>query len=425
MAEEIVDLLVKIPGLKVIGLISSFQFKGKTGDLRNIRTQIGVAYVLQGSVRKFGDHLRLTAQLINSQDGTHLWSQTYDRQMSDVLKMQAEIGTNVARALQIEVGADGIVSRRTLQNPEAYTLFLQGRHAADRFDQQGLEQAVRDYKQALDLDPAFAAAAGELADAYFFLGMHRFMPLAAAIEQARNAAELALKLDPTYAGAHVVLGGIHDAYDWDWVASDREFKGARALAPSDAHVLFASAIYSTIMDHADEALQFINACLEHSPLELRCYTLLGQIQTSRGQWAEAEAAARRALEISPTLNNAHKTLGDLLLARGQPQEALAEFMKEPWQPARLAGSAMSYFAMGRKADSDVALAALKDQPNALYFIAQVCAFRGEADESFRWLERAFAEKDTQLSFVKHDLQLKRLRGDPRYEALLKKMNFPE
>ncbi len=157
MAEEIIDLLVKIPGLKVVSRTSSFQFKGKTEDLRSTAKQLGVAYLLQGSVRKSGDHLRVTAQLINAQDGTHLWAQTYDRQLADVLQMQDEIAIALAQALQLEV-EENVVSRAALRNSDAYTLYLQGLHASSRFDQEGMEQAVSDFERVIELDPSFAPA---------------------------------------------------------------------------------------------------------------------------------------------------------------------------------------------------------------------------------------------------------------------------
>ena len=184
MAEEIIDLLVKIPGLKVISRTSSFQFKGKNPDLQSIATQLGVAYVLQGSVRKSGDHLRVTAQLINSRDGTHLFSQTYDRDLSDVLKVQDEIALALVRALQIEVDQTGIDSRPALRNAEAYSLYLQGRHASDLYNRQGDEQAISDYQRVLELDPSFAAAEVWLGSAYFNLGLFGFMPPTIAFEKA-------------------------------------------------------------------------------------------------------------------------------------------------------------------------------------------------------------------------------------------------
>jgi TolB-like protein/DNA-binding winged helix-turn-helix (wHTH) protein/thioredoxin-like negative regulator of GroEL len=422
MAEEIINLLVKVPGLKVISRTSSFQFKGKNTDLRTIGTQLGVVYVLEGSVRKFGDRLRVTAQLVNSRDGSQLWSQTYDRDLSDVLKMQDEIAASLVRALQIEVTSH-FVSRPALRNAEAYTAYLKGLHALDRFDQQGLEQAASDFQRALHLDPSFAAAAGNLADVYFFLGVFGSMP--SWVDQARNAAELALKLDPNHAGAHAVLGNIDMVY-WDWSGAERELNRARALAPNDARILFALAVYSQVMGRWDDALKLANNCLEEDPLDPRCNLLLSRIQASQGRAADAEAAAHRALEISPTANTAHRTLGEVLLARKQPEAALAEFLKEPYEADHLDGSAMAYFAMGRKADSDAALAqVIKSHPDDAFGIAEIYAFRSESDAAFKWLDRAYAQKDPRLSFIKGDRLFQSVEGDPRYKAFLKQMNLPE
>jgi TolB-like protein/DNA-binding winged helix-turn-helix (wHTH) protein len=423
MAEEIINLLVKVSGLKVISRTSSFQFKGKTADLRIIGTQLGVIYLLEGSVRKSGDRLRVTAQLVNSRDGSQLWSQTYDRDLSDVLKMQDEIAASLVRALQIEVTASQFVSRPALRNAEAYTAYLKGLHALDRFDQQGLEQAASDFQRALQLDPSFAAAAGNLADVYFFLGV--FGSMSSWVEQARNAAQLALKLDPNHAGAHAVLGNIDMVY-WDWPGAERELNRARTLAPNDARILFASAVYAQVLGRWDDALKLANTCLEEDPLDPRCNLLLSRIQASQGRAADAEAAAHRALEISPTANTAHRTLGEVLLARQQPEAALAEFLKEPYEADHLDGSAMAYFAMGRKADSDAALAqVIKSHSDDAFGIAEIYAFRGESGEAFKWLDRAYAQKDPRLSFIKGDRLFKSVEGDPRYKAFLKQMNLPE
>jgi TolB-like protein/Tfp pilus assembly protein PilF len=426
MAEEIIDLLVKIPGLKVISRTSSFQFKGKTEDLRSIGTQLGVAYVLQGSVRKSGDHLRVTAQLIEAQDGTHLWAQTYDRDLSDVLKMQDEIAIALVRALQIEVGHYGTDSRRTLRNTEAYTLYLQGRHAFDRFDQQGSEQAIGDFERVLELDPSFAPAEFWLSNAYFTLGLAGFMPPTIAFEKARQAAERALTLDPNLAVAHAQLGEIHRVYDWDWAAADRELKQALALAPADGNILFNVSGQSQSMGRWDEALKQMNAALAHDPLNPIPHQVVSLIQTRRGRLEEAEAAARRAVEINPTGVFGHYVLGAVLLLRNQPESALTEFSKEPVEAARLGGSAMAYFAMGAKADSDAMLVQmLKGYATYPFFIARVYVFRGEADETLKWLERAYAQKDSLLSSIRGDPAFKKIASDSRYKAFLKKMNLPE
>jgi TolB-like protein len=427
MAEEIINLLVKIPGLKVIGRTSSFQFKGRNEDLRTIGTQLGVAYILEGSVRKSGDRIRVVAQLIDGREGTHMWSQTYDRDLSDALKMQDEIAAALVRAMQIEVSAADFVSRPALRNTQAYTLFLQGLHAFERYDQRGFEQAVSYYQRALDLDPSIAGASVGLAAAYGNLGAFGFLPPAVAYEQARRAAELALRLDSKSALAHALLGSIHGTYDWDWTAANRELKQALALAPSDAAILALSAYQSLIIGCWDDGLKLINTSLEEDPLNPMCYLFLHYVQLRRGRPAEAEAAIRRSLEISPTFNFARYNLGIVLLARGQTEPALAEFLKEPADAGRLVGSAMAYFGLGHIPESDSALAQLlvSYAPYVPSGIAAVYAFRGESDEAFKWLERAHAQRDSLLSRIKFTTEFDKLHDDPRYKAFLQKMNLPE
>ena len=424
MAEEIIDLLATIPGLKIIGRTSSFQFKGKTADLRSIGAQLGVAFVLEGSVRKSGDHLRVTAQLIDSRTGSSRWSQTYDRDLGEVLKLQDEIATKVVRLVQADALFSEFVSRKTLRNSEAYTAYLQGRYARDRIDRPGLEQAVGDFQRALELDPAFADAAAALADAYQIFGAYGLMPPAEASEKGRLAAELALKLDPHQALAHMVLGSVHITYDWDWPAAEREYM--LAIEPQDA-ALQANPFLSLTMGRWDDALKGINTWLAEDPLNPENYFFLGLVQLCRGRLPEAEAALRRTIQLSPTFTFAHYNLALVLLAHSKPEKAAEEILNEPSEPARLVGSALAYFRLGQKADSDEALVQLI-KSYAAYIpsgIASVYAFRGESDEAFKWLDRAYAEKDSLLYGIKFRTEFEKLHGDPRYKAFLKKMNLPE
>ena len=429
MSEEILDLLVKIPGLKVIGRTSSFQFKGQNADLRTIGEKLGATYLVEGSVRKSGDRLRVTAQLIDSRDGSHLMAETYDRKIEDVLKMQDEIAAALVRALQLTVGVDRDLPRPTLPNPEAYSLYLHGRQAYDRLDRQGFEQAASDFQRALALDPSLGSAAAALALMYEGLGEFGFIPPAMAFEQARHEAQHALALDPHIALAHAVLGSVHDVYDWDWPAADRETQQALALAPNDAGILHFAGRRSLTIGRWDEALNSVNASLALDPLLPPTYIELNWVQVRRGRLAEAEAAARRAMEISPTYVWAHYYLGVTLLVAGNPEAAMAVFAKEIDTGARLGGLAMGNWALLRTPESDRSLAQMlkdKDQTGGNAFgIAEVYAYRGEADSALYWLERAYQQKDVSLYLVKGDPPLKSLETNPRYKAFLRKMNLPE
>jgi TolB-like protein/DNA-binding winged helix-turn-helix (wHTH) protein len=427
MAEEIINLLVKIPGLKVISRTSSFQFKGKAEDLRIVGTQLGVAYVLEGSVRKSGERLRVTAKLINSGNGTNVWSQTYDEDLSDVLKMQDEIAIALVRALQIEVSPlQGIEGRPALRNTEAYALYLHGLHDVDRNDQQGFEQARSNFKRALDLDPTFAEAAGMLASTYASGASVGFITPAVGFEQARGVAEHAIKLDPNNPIAYSVLGDIHDIFDWDWAAADRDLKRTLELAPNNPIALQNASRHSLIMGRWDEALTQSTASLALDPLDVGGYYWLSAVQLRRGRPVEAEAAIRRALDFAPTFSFGPYALGVILLVRSQHQAALTAFSKEPIEAARLTGSSMAYFALGRKAESDALLAQmLKDYTEIPFGIATIYAFRGESDQAFNWLERAYEHKDQFLHRIKFAPEFDKLHDDPRYKAFLKKMNLPE
>jgi TolB-like protein/Flp pilus assembly protein TadD len=427
MAEEILNQLVKIPGLTVIGRTSSFQFKGKNEDLRSIGTKLNAAYVLEGSVRNSGDQVRITVQLINTRTGAHEWSETYDRHIGDVLKLQDAIAAAVVRELQLTVIPGYLNSRATVKDPEVYDLILRGRHEADRYDKEGLDLAVTLFQQALDRDPTSADAAAELAFAYYKLGVGNFLTPAAAFEQARRAAATTLRLDSKNALAHYVLGKIYIVYDWDWAAAEREFQQVATLAPGSAEAPNGEARLSVILGRWDEALGQVKSALARDPLDPNSFDILTMAQMRRDHLSEAEAAARRALDIRPTYPWSHWYLGQILLARGDRDAALLAMQQEETEGSRQVGLAIVYYALGRKADSDAALAlAIKKYADLYAFeIAVAYAFRKEADEAMHWLERAYAQKDTGLVYVKVELPLKNLEADPRYKAFLRRMNLPE
>jgi TolB-like protein/thioredoxin-like negative regulator of GroEL len=427
MAEEVIDLLAKIPGLAVIGRTSSFQFKGRNEDLRTIGEKLNAAYVLEGSVRNSGDQVRVTAQLINTRTGTHEWSETYDRHIGDVLKLQDAIAAAVARELQLTVTSESLQPRATLKNADAYDLVLRGRHAVDRLDKEGFDEATTLFQQALNRDPTSADAAAMLAWTFYAQGDFQFLAPAAAFEQARRAAATALGLDPKSARAHYVLGRIHITYDWDWAAAGREFQQIATLTPGSADALEGDAWLSFALGRWDDALRQFRTALAQDPLDAAGVAGLALVQAQRGHLPEAEAAARRALDIRPTYAWGHFYLGLILLARGDLDAALVEMQQETSDFGQQQGLAIVYHALGRRADSDAALARmLKEQADENAFgIAEVYAFRGQSDEAMRWFERAYAQKDAGLYWLKGELPLKNLEADPRFKAFLRKMNLPE
>jgi TolB-like protein/DNA-binding winged helix-turn-helix (wHTH) protein/Tfp pilus assembly protein PilF len=426
MAEEVIDLLARVSQLKVIARSSSFQFKGRSEDARAIGAQLGVAYVLEGALRKSGDEIRVTAQLIAAEDGTHRWSGTYDRNASDILRVQSEIATSIARALQLTIAEGELRPHIALRSPEAYSLYLKGRQAVDRYDRTGLEEGIADFQEALRLDPSLAPAATWLASTYINQGEIGF-EASSVMEHAREAAELALRLDPKSATAHALLAEIHINYDWDWVAAEREIKESLALEPHNVWGLFNASALAYTFGRYDEAARYANQAIAISPLEQILWANLAVIRVAAGRFDDAEVAVRKGLEITPRIAGVHWFLGTILLLRGSLETARAEIEQESEVGFREEGLALLYHAMGQRADSDRALArATTERGNTdPMSIADIHAFRGETDLAFSWLERAYAQKALNLSYIKADPFLKSIERNPRFKALLKKMNLPE
>lgn len=427
MAEEIIDLLVKIPGIRVIGRTSSFQFKGKSEDLRTIGSTLNAAYMVEGSVRKSGQRLRVTAQLIEAKDGSHLWSESYDEDFGDVLKIEDQIAAGLVRALQVTVGADDFESRPALERTEAYDLYLRGRHAFDRFDRPGFEAAAGYFQQSLDLDSSSTRAADWLASTLENLGEWQYVPPIEGFERARSASQRALKLNPHSSMAHASLAAINLIYDWDWASAEREAAQARELAPRSADAIGGAGQVQAALGRWEEGARLLNAAIAIDPLFSGWHELLGNIRYREGRFVEAEAELRRTLQITPTYASGHYYLGQMLLAQGKLDAALVEAQQEQPDEGRDTGVAIVLHAMGRKRESDIAIARLtKARSNdAAFEIAQAHAYRGEVDQAFSWLDRAYRQKDAELFWIKGDRWLKSLEPDPRYKAFLKKMNLPE
>jgi len=427
MADEIIDLLAKIPALKVIGRTSSFQFKGKNEDLRTIGSKLGAAYVVEGSVRKSGERVRITAQLINTRTGAHEWSETYDEDMGDVLKMQDRIATGLVRALQVTIGADDLRAQPTLKSAGAYELYLRGRHAIDRYDKGGFESAAGYFQQALEIDPNLIRAAEWLATTHEWMAEWKFVPAREGYEQARASVERALRLDPRSGVAHSLMCTIHLNQDRDWTAAAEECNRGLALEPRNSHVLGYAGQVHTVLGQWDEAARLTTASIAVDPLNSGWHDLLGYIRDRTGRLAEAEAERRKVLEITPTYVRGHLDLGLTLLAEGKLESALDSMRQETEDGGRDAGLAIVYYAMGHKADADEALARFmkKHANDGAYKIAQIYAYRGDASQAFDWLDKAYRQKDVELWFFMGNLAFKGLESDPRYKAFLETMKLPE
>ena len=427
MAEEVLDLLAKIPSLKVIGRSSSFQFKGKNEDLRSIGQTLGATFVIEGSVRKSADRLRVTAQLIGAADGSRLWSQTYDEKSGDVLGIQDRIAAGIVRALQVAVGADGLQARPPLKNADAYDLYLRGRHEMDRFDKSGFETATGYFQQALEIDPSLVRAAEWLGAAQEFMAEWGFVPVRSGYEVTRASLQRALKLDPRSGLAHSLMCTVNAIYDWDSAAAIEECKLALALEPRNPQVLGYAGQIQAVVGHWNEAARLTTASIALDPLFAGWHDLLAIIRDRTGRLTDAEVERRRTLEISPTYERAHFDLGLTLLAEGKFDAALSEMQQETADGGRDAGLAIIYNAMGRKADSAVALGRFTKQRagDRAYRIAQIHAYRGDADAAFVWLDRAFDQRDVDLLWFKENLAFKEFENDPRYKAFLRRLRLPE
>jgi TolB-like protein len=426
LSEELIGMLTTVPELKVPARTSSFYFKGKQTTIADIAKALGVAHVLEGSVRKSGNTLRITAQLIRVDNGYHVWSETYDRKLDDIFRVQDEISAAVVKALKVSLLEEDMPKARRAANQEAYALFLQGRSLHYRGTHADAQKAITYMEQALKLDPTYAPAWFGLADSLVydyasFGGSYKDVHA-----QARAAAETALRLDPKLSDAHLAMARILGELEWDWAAADVELKRTLELEPNNVLALGVAAGYALIGDRLDEALKLVQDAAARDAVAWGVYTSIGDVQIRRGRLAEAEAAYRKSTELNATAAGTHMWLGFVLLARGEPAAALAAMEQETDEGFREYGLALAFGALGRQSDADRALAALETSyaDNMAESIASVYACRKQLDRAFAWLDRAYRQHDGQLPLIKADPCVKNLEPDPRFQALYKKMNFP-
>ncbi|HEY2457790.1 MAG TPA: winged helix-turn-helix domain-containing protein [Candidatus Acidoferrum sp.] len=430
LSEQLINDLAKVSGLKVVGRSSAFQFKGKNEDLRNVARKLGVANVLEGSVRREGNHVRISAELTKADDGFQLWSQTYDREMKDIFAVQDEIARATTEALQVKLlGSNGQPVPSTLHsaNPEAYQAYLQANYLFGRGQsKEDFGKALAYADTAIKLDEKYAPAWALRASVQNrIVGLDQ-TDTAEGIQRARGDAGRAIALDPTSASGYLALARTQIDYDWDWDAANIDLAKAAALEPGSVEVFRIRSRLSWVSGDLDQAVKLAEQVAALEPLRSNSYLGLGHLLYLAGRYDEAQKELQKALDLNPQATFAHYTLGKILIAERKSQLALAEIEKEPGEWAKLTGQALAYHALGRGQDSTAALGALiaKYGTDGAYQIAQVYAYRGESDKSFEWLERAYKQRDPGLTDMKTDPLLKSLRHDPRYTEFLKKMHLP-
>ncbi len=428
LAEELLDVLANLPGLRVIGRTSSFQFKNKNDDVRSIGAQLGVAFVVEGSVRRAASHVRVAAQLIRTSDGAHQWSGTFDRNMNDTLQLESELAASLGRALELSVASDGPSNRVETSSAEANDRYLQGLHALDTYTRAGTEEGANQFQAAIALDPQFAAAYVSLARTYYVQAEFGFVPPNVGFPRVRQEALRALEVDPRSAIAHALLARVATLYTWDWAEARQQSDAALALGSRNAFALYAAANLATILGDFDRSEKLLRASLASDPLSPETHCMLSLVSLAGDRFEAAEVEARKCLSISPTYAFGHFLLAYNLLFQGRAdQEVLDQCSLETPEGGRMNCLAIIYFKLGRLKDAEVALSeSIRTRGNfAAFGIARVYAYMSQSDRAFEWLEKAFQVRDPVLTYIKAERIFAKVRGDYRYKALLQKMNLPE
>ena len=429
LSEELLNQLAQIPQLRVIARTSSFSFKGKEVDVATIAKALNVANVLEGSVRKSANTLRITAQLVRASDSSQLWSQTYDRQMTDVFKVQDEIAGDVVAALKVKLlPTQQLPKTQRTGNPEAYEHYLLGMDISRRDRLEASQLAAAEFQKAITLDPGYA-------NAYAMLSIAQARGADVAPSQAQRAEEIkqalatieqAITLAPDLALGYSRRGYLRYTRAWDWQGAAADFKRALALDPNNAELLSSYSQSLFFNGHQEEAIAMARKATVIDPLSLDIWHNLGLLLFSSGQDAEARLAWQHAFDINPGARWPNYLVGYLDLKEGKIESARAHFRASD-EPFRLTGTAMVEYTLGHAPESEQALDALKTKyaAGSAFQIAAVYAWRGEKDHAFEWLDRAYDQHDAGMPRLRYDPTLATLHDDSRFAALVKKMGFAE
>jgi TolB-like protein/Tfp pilus assembly protein PilF len=443
LAEELLNVLSRIRGLRVASRTSAFSFKGAQFDIPTVARKLNVATILEGSVRKAGNRVRISAQLIHVATDSHLWSATYDRQLEDIFAVQDDIARAVVKELREALLGEKpdasasaaikaeiqLAARERGENAEAYRLYLQANFHHDRLTPEDFAIAIDAYREALKLDPNYALAWTGLSIAYAYHTGQGWpgTTVDEGLRLARDAAERAIQLAPDLAEAHDAMGVIRYTNDWDWKGAEASFGRALELSPSNVRVIRNAAELLRARGRYDEAIALLRHAVELDPLSGLVYRYLARSHLAAGQLDEAQTAIRKSLELNPHAGFGHYYHSDICRAQGRLDEALEAARREIHDSLRLLALAMVFHAQGRRAESDAALKALieTDADRCAFQIAEACAYRGDPDQAFAWLERACTQRDAGMNMIRSTPNMRRLHGDPRWLPFLEKVGLAD
>jgi serine/threonine-protein kinase len=433
MTEEIIDALARVRGFHVAARSSAFAFKNKQQDIREIGRKLNVGAVLEGSVRKSGNRLRVTAQLNSVADGYHLWSETYEREMKDIFAMQDEISRAIVSTLRVQLGEAGKAPLVTAPtgNLEAYDLYLEARYLHSKWRPDPMRQSVTLFERAIAQDPSFAPAYAGLAASYTWLGFFRMRPRDV-MPGAKEAAQKALSLDSQLGAAHISLGDVKALYDWDWEGARREYQTALQINPDDWGAHFSRAlVYLAPQGRLAEAIREMERARDLDPLNVTIGTYLGMLFDFNGQYDQAVSQLLHTLTIAPDFAEAYSGLYRVYLDQhkfAEARTALDRAHTLVGQTGPGLANAQLSAAEGHVDDARQMLAACERFADHEYVspgsIACVYAALGDKDGAFRYLDRALAERDGMLAYLKTYPALGPLRSDPRFNELLRWVNLP-
>ena len=432
LSEDLITALSQFPGLKVIGRTSSFRFRDSKDDSQTIGSKLGVAHLLEGSVRHAGDMVRVSAELIDTSDGSTQWSERYDRPYKDLFDLQDHLTRAVAGALRAHLVEENVSAQQTDRPPsgnlEAYNAVLEGKYYLARDTDADVRKAIERFTRATQLDPQFAFAWSSLSRAWSDLGgYHVNLSVAPeAFSKARPAVNTALSLAPDLASAHIARGWLLEMADLDWYGAEVEYRRAFELAPESGDA--AASLARQLANHGqvDRAIELTQQALAADPLHSRWYSWLAGYLSAVNRMEEAEVAIRRAIELQPGGVRAHFVLSEIEIRRGNAPAALAAAQQEP--PGQFRDAALVK-ALQSGNDHSAADAALKNLLNKgeswdPYDVAQIYAMRNDADKTFEWLDRAWRYRDPAVHYLAYDPFIGRYKGDPRLIAFCQKVGLP-